>query len=575
MLEEARAVLKRHYGYDDFRPGQQEAVECAITGQDALVLMPTGGGKSICFQIPSQMLPGATIVVSPLISLMKDQVDNANNVGIAATFVNSTLPAAEISARLESVAHGAVKLLYIAPERFDSPAFRDRLKEITVSFLAIDEAHCVSAWGHDFRPSYAQLGKLREQFAAPVVALTATATPEVRGDIIRMLALRDPVVIARGFDRPNLSWGVIQTKTDAEKDRLFIDMLRAPRTGMALAYAATRRRVESLSDLLNSQGIRSVAYHAGLSSADRQRLQEGFVAGTAGVVVATNAFGMGIDQPNVRLVLHYDYPGSIEAYYQEAGRAGRDRQPAECVVLCGERDHRTHEFLLEQAHPSADVVRRIYETVTRTSANQGAASAAIARSVGAGCSAAQVDAALRVLLRLEILRTNTRRVGEPYIRFVASEPIVLRAAGSDLLRLLLGQLISGHGNAALHRGVFYSWRDVPRVGSAEQLTRELGELAARGVVEWRPAREERSIEWLRTPRSGDWADIQQQREREQRRLHSMRAYTSTEGCRRAFLLGYFGERTGSEWCPSCDNCRRAATPATPRWRRWWAHGRPA
>ncbi|HSL72298.1 MAG TPA: RecQ family ATP-dependent DNA helicase, partial [Longimicrobiales bacterium] len=268
-LAQALAVLKRHYGYDDFRPGQREAVECVLAGKDALVLMPTGGGKSICFQIPSQLLPGATIVVSPLISLMKDQVDNANRVGIAATFINSTLKPAEISARLDQVAGGAVKLLYIAPERFESTGFLDRLDQLRVSFLAIDEAHCVSAWGHDFRPSYAKLGQLRARLDAPVLALTATATPEVRQDIIRMLELGSPTVIARGFDRPNLSWSVIHASGESEKDGLFLEMLRGPRDGTAIAYAATRRRVESLSDLLNSYGQRAVAYHAGLSAADR------------------------------------------------------------------------------------------------------------------------------------------------------------------------------------------------------------------------------------------------------------------------------------------------------------------
>jgi len=301
LLDQARAVLLKYFGYPDFRGGQNPAITGVLAGRDALVLMPTGGGKSLCYQIPSQVLPGLTIVVSPLISLMKDQVDNLRQRGIAATFVNSTLKAADSAARLESVRCGLVKLLYVAPERFDSPAFKEQLKQFNVSLLAVDEAHCVSQWGRDFRPSYARLNRVRRELRCPVLALTATATPEVRADIIRMLALRKPEIIARGFDRPNLSWAVQSVADDAEKDREFARLLRpGSHDGVSIAYAATRKRVAALSDLLNSRGHKAVAYHAGLSPADRHRLQERFIAGTSGVVIATNAFGKETRRSNGR-----------------------------------------------------------------------------------------------------------------------------------------------------------------------------------------------------------------------------------------------------------------------------------
>ena len=295
MMDKARATLKRYFGYDDFRGPQSQVVSTILSGRDLLVLMPTGGGKSLCFQVPALVFPHSTIVVSPLVSLMKDQVDNLERAGVPATFINSTLAAKEIESRTRAVMDGAIKLLYVAPERFDSPSFKTIIAQLKISLLAIDEAHCVSAWGHDFRPSYARLGHLRELTSAPIIALTATATPEVRSDIIALLRMRDPEVIAGGFDRENLWWGVTALPDDLAKDRELVRLIRARRDqpGVAIAYAATRKRVESVSDYLNARGIRSVAYHAGLTPADRHRLQESFIAGTAGVVVATNAFPLG------------------------------------------------------------------------------------------------------------------------------------------------------------------------------------------------------------------------------------------------------------------------------------------
>lgn len=565
LLDQARAVLLRHYGYPDFRGGQKPAIESVLAGRDALVLMPTGGGKSLCYQIPSQVLPGLTIVVSPLISLMKDQVDNLQARGIAATFVNSSLKPKDSAARIESVRCGLVKLLYIAPERFDSASFKEQLKQFNVSLLAVDEAHCVSQWGRDFRPSYARLGRLRKELRCPVLALTATATPEVRIDIIRMLALRRPEVIARGFDRPNLSWAVQFVDSETEKDREFVRLLRpGNHDGVSIAYAATRKRVAALSDLLNSRGQKAVAYHAGLSAADRHRLQEHFIAGTSGIVVATNAFGMGIDKPDVRLVVHYDHPGSLEAYYQEAGRAGRDGKPAHCLILCGAEDYRTHEFLLEQAHPAQTVLAGVWRSLSELVAAGDTILSAevVARKVGGACSARQAEAAFATLRRLGCLDVSTLKNGLPRLRLVVAFERTLSYAQSraPLAAQLLFALERRLGSGRLYTGLEINWTELRRLGDFAAVVHDLEILAADRFIEWEPYRSASAFRLLRPPGSRDWQEIEAQRKREHLRLERMRGYTTQRGCRRSFLLRYFGEEPEETRCAGCDNCcSRTAT----------------
>ncbi|MGD2083604.1 MAG: DNA helicase RecQ, partial [Chromatiales bacterium] len=338
-------TLRRVYGYEAFRPHQQAIIEQLIAGEDCFVLMPTGGGKSLCYQIPALHRPGTGIVVSPLISLMKDQVDALNANGVAAAFYNSSLGADEARRVLARMHAGDLDLLYVSPERLLSGGFAERLAGIDIALIAIDEAHCVSQWGHDFRPEYAGLAVLGERFPGiPRVALTATADPQTREDILRVLGLEGAHRHVSGFDRPNIRYTVLEKHRPFEQLTRFLDR----RPGEAgIVYALSRRKVEEVADKLRAEGIEAAAYHAGLPAGTRRNVQERFLRDEVRVVVATVAFGMGIDKPNVRFVVHYDLPKHIEGYYQETGRAGRDGLPAEALLLYGAQDVVTARRLID------------------------------------------------------------------------------------------------------------------------------------------------------------------------------------------------------------------------------------
>ena len=351
---DARDALRRHFGHASFRPGQEEIVRAALSGRDLLAVMPTGAGKSIGYQLPAMLLPGTTIVVSPLISLMKDQADELSRKGIPAAALHSLLtPAARREAESEMRA-GRLRLLYVAPERFASEWFQRLLEEVPLSRFAVDEAHCVSEWGHDFRPDYRRLADAAARCRRsdglpgrpPIVAFTATATPEVRDDIVALLGLRDPETFVAGFDRPNLFLDVRRVSGEIEKRACLPDLVRGRRS---LVYAATRKSASRAAEALTASGIDAAAYHAGMAEADRTRVQDRFAAGSLSVVCATNAFGMGIDRPDVESVVHFEIPGSIEAYYQEIGRGGRDGRRADATLLWNYVDVRTREFLIEQS----------------------------------------------------------------------------------------------------------------------------------------------------------------------------------------------------------------------------------
>ncbi|MHB1042828.1 MAG: DNA helicase RecQ [Eubacteriales bacterium] len=347
MMTRARKILKDRFGYSSFKRGQEGIISSILQGWDTLGVMPTGGGKSACFQIPALMFPGMTLVFSPLISLMKDQVDALTSLGIPGTFINSSLSAEDAADRINQARRGKFKLLYVAPERLESGRFLALVHSLPVSLLAVDEAHCVSHWGHDFRPSYLAICDLiKELPKRPVVAaFTATATEEVRFDIVKLLQLRAPKVYITGFNRENLSFSVVRGEN---KRDFLLNYLENKRGQSGIIYAATRKEVDNLYDYLHKTGFSAGKYHAGLSDEERTAAQEKFLYDEIRIMVATNAFGMGIDKSDVRYVIHYNMPKSMEAYYQEAGRAGRDDEPAGCVLLFGPQDIQVQKFLIEQ-----------------------------------------------------------------------------------------------------------------------------------------------------------------------------------------------------------------------------------
>jgi ATP-dependent DNA helicase RecQ len=561
-IEDARAVLRYTFGYPDFRQNQIDVVASVIAGRDTLGVLPTGGGKSLCYQVPALVREGLTVVVSPLISLMKDQVDRLISRGVNATYLNSTLEEAEASARLERIGGGELKLLYVAPERLESQDLLRRLKAAGVALIAVDEAHCISEWGHEFRPSFRRIGAACEALGGPqIVALTATATLNVRRDIATQLRLRSPAVIVGGFDRTNLDYTVLGCESDTAREEALVRLLRSQERP-SIVYAPTRAAVERVAQRLTRAGVRTLPYHGGLSDFARAEVQDDFMNDRVDTIAATNAFGMGIDKPTVRLVVHWAMPGTLEAYYQEAGRAGRDGNPSKCVLLHRGEDRITHEWFIRGSFPSQDTVRDV--TFALQALRFGDAVPGNAAMIAKCCEKSDTREvrAVYALLEREGILIPPKESAVVWIRLLATPARIRRELGADAGAIRLLRALWRIGSDALQAGTQVALDQLAPM-TAREVRRCLRDLRSRQFIDFSL----RDLDY--TAKSNvalselalDWPRLHRRRDAELGRLDMMEGYAVTSRCRRAFVLGYFGERNTPERCGACDNCRSAITNA--------------
>jgi ATP-dependent DNA helicase RecQ len=573
MKDERYRVLSEKFHFSGFRKWQEEIIDILLARRDVVVVMPTGSGKSLCYQLPAMLLDGVTLVISPLIALMKDQVDGLAQNQIPATFINSVLPPSEQWQRLREIQQGRYKLVYIAPERFRNPGFMEGIQSCRISLFAVDEAHCVSEWGHDFRPDYLRLKGVVEKLGhPPVAALTATATPDVRRDIITQLGLRQPITFVAGFDRPNLCFQVKKVEGEQDKIDAILGLLRNTAQG-GIIYAATRKNVDSITRALNSKGYKAGGYHAGMEMESRKFVQDRFMEGSLPVVVATNAFGMGIDKANLHFVVHYDIPGSLEAYYQEVGRAGRDGMPATCLLLFNYADTFTQEFFIEGSNPPRDMIERTYQVLCdigtdeiemtqkalagrlgSIKSNEMAVSSCLKILEKAGCieRGSEGEHQARMTLRIEPEELRRRVAGRSKFQGeIVNYCLNVLDASKDKTLLVDLEAMAEHLNLA-----------------TDPLRRHLSALHQAGSIEYRAPFRGRGLKILsRVPVSKlniNFKEIERRGLFERKKLRRMIDYAYSDQCLRQFILEYFGEQITGDRCNNCSSCLDRAETQTSR-----------
>jgi ATP-dependent DNA helicase RecQ len=572
MNSEAVQALNEAFGFADFREGQEEVIASILARQDVLAVMPTGSGKSLCYQLPALLFPGITLVVSPLIALMKDQVDALVRRGIPASFVNSTLSLDQQQQRIAQMRQGHLRIVYVAPERFRNRRFMEGIRGCSVSLLAVDEAHCVSEWGHDFRPDYLRLKEAIAWLQRPcVAALTATATPDVRRDIVDQLGLENPAVFVTGFDRPNLDFRVQEVSGEPEKlEAIRVLLDRGMNRG--IIYAATRKNVERVTAELQSAGYRIGSYHAGLELDLRKHTQDRFMSGDLPMVAATNAFGMGIDKADLRFIVHYDVPGSLEAYYQEVGRAGRDGQPATCLLLFNFADTFTQEFFIEGSCPPLDLIHEVYQTICRFRTDDIEVTVRELAELASHKKANEmaVASSLKLLEKAGYIERGTEGHHQGRITLLEppdklSEPAAAKGLQRNILDYCLDVL---HAKEREPRSVDLEDMAGDLDLTTEQLRRGLSALHQVGKVGYMAPFRGRGLRVLQ--RVGlsrlevNYGVVERRSQFERRQLRKMVDYAYCRSCLRRFILEYFGESVSHLQCGNCSSCKTASNSATAR-----------
>ena len=561
-------LLKIHFGYGSFLPGQEKAIDSILAGKNTLVVLPTGGGKSLIYQLPALVMEGTTIVISPLIALMKDQVDSLERVGIPSTFINSSISPDEAKRRMNKVRSGFYKIVYIAPERFYNQNFLTDLKSIKVSLFAIDEAHCISQWGHDFRPSYMRLKDAVRLLGKPtVVALTATATPEVREDIAAQLAFVDYETVITGFARPNLQLAAIPTPSAQKIENIVNFLVTNPDAGVGIIYVGTRNKADEILERLMDNDIKAVAYHAGMDAESRDWVQEQFIRGEARVVVATNAFGLGINKKDIRFVIHHDLPGTIEAYYQEAGRAGRDGLPSFCLLFYNQQDRFLREFFIKGDNPDPRMIIEIYEFLVGRSDPilnpEGSiliTYAEIAQNISDQAPEMAIGTALKILEKQGYISRPNEKTANSFLKAKKDWDEIIRETPKRAKSQL--EVVLGLGEKYLDK-VSSGWEFNPDEVAVvlkmkkDSVLRAIKKLAEKDLVEYKPPFRGTEIRLLRIVEPEalelDFKALKEKASRAYEKLDEMENYVHSLHCRQQYILKYFGDMN-SRPCGKCDSC---------------------
>lgn len=578
-LASAGEVLQKYWGFTSLREGQDRAIQSVLEQKNTMVLFPTGGGKSLCYQLPAVMLEGMTVVISPLVALMQDQVEQLKEKGISATFLNSTISTWEIEQRLANARNGMYDLLYCAPERLETPLWQAELPKLNIDLIAIDEAHCISEWGHDFRPSYRQIRPAFEAIANSVswIALTATATPEVRTDIAENLSFTDPVVVSKGFERPNLKWWV--TATEQKQKKLLGAVKKAAPLGSGLIYAGTRRNCEELSKKITKRlGIKAAAYHAGVESKSRAQIQNRWIQGELPLVVATNAFGMGIDKADCRYVIHYQMPYSLEAYYQQAGRAGRDGAESFPLLLFKPSDLAIAEKRIKDSYPEKKQLQHVYDALSDSfnlavgaemERTEEVSVPALAKR--SGLSARISKSALKVLNQLGIIELMEYMKPRMGIQFIANRDYIrqqIQQSDNRRKAFFLDTLLRQFGGEAFAEMKYLDLTYVQQklevstnaVKKGLQVLQDHDQLLKFELTGEQPM--VKLVDERQSTLRLQKEELEAYRDTLLKKLAYMEGYIQTDNCREVYIRRYFGEQHISS-CGHCDNCLQKNKETVP------------